>query len=306
MKGIVSTRDFEEYHPSVPLLSSLREGWEGVTLRAYDEQKKEQKEAEQVIFPAVPDISLILVTQGTTEFEYREDGGPWETLQVSAGDWSLVPGTGQPYELRCHALSAEPLESLLIHVNTDFMARMASPLISNDLAHVEISKRLAFQDPLLTQIGLALQQELYAPTAAGKLYAETAAQMLAVHLLRHYAQIASTLKEKTSGLTQQQVKRVLEYIQHHLDQNLSLAEIAQQSGLSPFHFARRFRQTTGESPHQYVVNRRIETAQRLLKETDLSVGQIALMTGFASQGHFTQAFTRRLGQPPRQYRLRRS
>jgi AraC family transcriptional regulator len=304
MKDIVSTRDFERYHPSTPLLSSLQEGWEGVTVRAYNEQKKEQTEAERVIFPAVPDISLILVTQGTIAFDYREGGGPWETLQVSAGDWSLAPGGGEPYEFRCHALSAEPLESLLIHVNTDFMARMASPLISGDLAHVEMSKRQAFQDPLLTQIGLALQQELYAPSAAGKLYAETAAQMFAVHLLRHYAQINYTLKEKTSGLTQRQVKQVLEYIEHHLDHNLSLAEIAQQSGLSPFHFARRFRQTTGESPHQYVVNRRLETAQRLLKETDLPVSQIALMTGFSSQGHFTQTFSRHLGQPPHQYRLR--
>ncbi len=285
MKDIVSTRDFERYHP---------------------EQKKEQKEAEPVIFPAVPDISLILVTQGTIAFDYREGSGPWETLQVSAGDWSLAPGGGEPYELRCHALSAEPLESLLIHVNTDFMARMASPLISDDLAHVEMRKRPAFQDPLLTQIGLALQQELHTPGAAGKLYAETAAQMLAVHLLRHYAQINRTLKEKTYGLTSHQVKRVMEYIHHHLDHNLSLAELAQQSGLSPFHFARRFRQTTGESPHQYVVNRRLETAQRLLKETDLPVSQIALMTGFSSQGHFSQIFTRRLGQPPRQYRLRYS
>lgn len=273
-------------------------------VRAYNEQKKEQKEAEHVIFPAIPDISLLLVTQGTIAFEYREGGGPWETLQLSAGDWSLAPGGEQPYEFRCHALSAEPLQSLLIHVNTDFIARVASPLISDNLAHVEMSKHLAFQDPLLTQIGLALHHELHAPTAAGKLYAETAAQMLAVHLLRHYAQINDTLKEKTYGLTQQQVKRVLEYIEYHLDHNLSLAELAQQSGLSPFHFARRFRQTTGESPHQYVVNRRLETAQRLLKETDLPVSQIALMTGFASQSHFTQTFTRRLGQPPRQFRLR--
>lgn len=306
MKDIISSRDFEQYYPSVPLLSSQQLGWEGVTVRAYNEQKTAQNEAEPMIFPAVPDISLILVTQGTVTFDYREGGGPWETVQLRAGDWILAPGGGEPYGLRCHGLSAESLESLLIHVNTDFMTHMASPLIGGDVARVEMIKRPAFQDPLLTHIGLALQQELYAPGATGKLYAETAAQMLAVHLLRHYAHINRTLKEKTSGLTQRQVKQVLEYIEHHLDHNLSLAEIAQQSGLSPFHFARRFRQTTGESPHQYVVNLRLEAAQRLLKETDLPVSQIALMTGFSNQGHFTQTFSRRLGQPPHQYRLRHS
>jgi AraC family transcriptional regulator len=303
MKDIVSARDFERYYPSAPLLSSQQLGWEGVIVRSYNEQKKEH---EQVIFPAVPDLSLILITQGTVTFDYKEGRGSWETVQLRAGDWTLAPGGGEPYQLRCHGLSAEPLESLLVHVNADFLVRMAEPLISDDLTHVEMSKRPAFQDPLLTQIGLALQQELRVPGASGKLYAETAAQMLAVHLLRHYAQINRTLKENTSGLTQRQVKRVLEYIEHHLDHHLSLAEIAQQSGLSPFHFARRFRQTTGESPHQYVVNRRLETAQRLLEETDLPVNQIALMTGFSSQGHFTQTFARRLGQPPRQYRLRHS
>lgn len=273
-----------------------------MTVRVYNEQTKGEEEAETASFPAVHDLSLVLVSRGTGALESGEGSGPWEMARLSAGDWILAPGGGEPYELRCQG--GESLESLLIHVNTDFMARMASPLIGDDLASVEMNRRTAFRDPLLTQIGLALQQELRAPGAAGKLYAGTAAQMLAVHLLRYYAQINRTLKERTSGLTQRQMKQVLDYIEHHLDHNLSLAEIAQQSGLSPFHFARRFRQTVGESPHQYVLNRRLEAAQHLLKESDLPVSQIALMTGFSSQGHFTQTFTSRLGEPPRQYRLK--
>jgi AraC family transcriptional regulator len=304
MKGVphsVSARDFD-CPSSPPLLSSLQFDWEGMTVRAY----QKPKEAEQAISPTVPDVSLTLVTQGTLAFDYREVGDSWEAGQLYAGDWSLVPGGGQPHESRSHALSVEPVQSLLIHVNADFIARAASVLTSDDPARVEIRQRLVFQDPLLTQIGLALQHELCAPTVAGKLYAETAAQMLAVHLLRHYAQIDHPRKEETPRLTQQQVNRVREYVQHHLDQDLSLAELAQQSGFSPFHFARLFRQMTGESPHQYVVNRRLETAQRLLKETDLPLSQIALMTGFSSQSHFTRTLTRHLGQPPRQYRLRHS
>lgn len=305
MKGVlhsVSARDFERYYPSSPLLSSLQFDWKGVTVRAY----QKPKEAELAIFPTVPDVSLTLVTQGTLAFDYREVGDSWESSQMHAGDWSLVPGGGQHYESRSHTLSVEPVQSLLIHVNADFIARAASVLISDDPARVEIRKRLVFQDPLLTQIGLALQHELCAPTVAGKLYAETAAQMLAVHLLRHYVQIDHPRKEETPRLTQQQVNWVREYVQHHLDQDLSLAELAQQSGFSPFHFARLFRQMTGESPHQYVINRRLETAQRLLKETDLPLSQIALMTGFSSRSHFTRTITRHLGQPPRQYRLRHS
>ena len=297
-----STRDFERQRSSSSLSSSLQVDLGGVTMHTYNEQK----ESEHVIFPAVPDVSLVLVTQGTMAFEYREGGGSWKDFHVSAGDWSLTPGGGPSFEFRSHSLSTEPVQSLFIRVNADFISRAAAQLTLDDPTYVKISNRLFFQDPLLTQIGLALQQELHAPTSVGKLYAETAAQMLAVHLLRHYAQINRTLKEETYRLTQQQVNRVTEYIRHHLDQNLSLVEIAQESGLSPFHFARLFRQTIGESPHQYVMHRRIETAQHLLEETNLPLSQIALSTGFSSQSHFTKAFTRYMGQPPRHYRLRHS
>jgi AraC family transcriptional regulator len=258
------------------------------------------------MLPPVADVSLTLITQGTLATEHREEGGSWETFQMRAGDWSLVPGGGEPQEVSYHALSVEPVQTLMIHVNADFIARAASAFTRHDLERVEIRTRLLFQDPLLTQIGLTLQQELRAPTVAGKLYAETAAQMIAVHLLRYHAQITYPLKEEAQRLTPSQIKRVMEYVQHHLDQDLSLAELAQQSGFSSFHFARLFRQATGESPHQYVMSRRIETAQRLLKETDLPVSQIALMTGFSSQSHFTRTLTRHLGQPPRQYRLTHS
>lgn len=305
MKGVphpVSTRDFDRFYPSPPLLSSLPLDWEGVTVRTYQKPKV----PGQATLPPVSDVSLTLITQGTLATEHREEGGSWEAFQMRAGDWSVVPGGGEPYEVRYHALSVDPVQSLMIHVNADFIARAASELTRYDLERVEIRTRLLFQDPLLTQIGLALQQELRAPTVAGKLYAETAAQMIAVHLLRYHAQFPHPLKEETQRLTQYQLQRVREYVQHHLDQDLSLAELARQSGFSAFHFARLFRQATGESPHQYVMSRRIEIAQRLLKETDLPVSQIALMTGFSSQSHFTRTLTKYLGQPPRQYRLKHS
>lgn len=298
----ISARDFDQFYPSAPLLSSLPLDWEGVTVRTY----QKPQEPGQTTLPPVPDVLLTLIMQGTLASKYCEEGNSWEAFHMRAGDWSVNPGGGEPHEICYQALSVEPVQSLMIHVNADFIARAASAFTRHDLERVEIRKRLLFQDPLLTQIGLTLQQELRAPTVAGKLYAETAAQMIAVHLLRYHAQITYPLKEETQRLALSQIQRVREYVQHHLDHDLSLAELAQQSGFSTFHFTRLFRQATGESPHQYVMNRRIETAQRLLKETDLPLSQIALTTGFSSQSHFTRTLTRYLGQPPRQYRLTHS
>jgi AraC family transcriptional regulator len=120
---------------------------------------------------------------------------------MHAGDWSVNPGGGEPHEICYHTLSIEPVQSLMIHVSADFIARAASEFTRHTHERVEIRTRLLFQDPLLTQIGLTLQQELRAPTVAGKLYAETAAQMIAVHLLRYYAQLTHPLKEETQRLT---------------------------------------------------------------------------------------------------------
>ena len=145
-------------------------------------------------------------------FEHREVGSTWEAFHVRAGDWSLAPGGGHPHEFRCHTLSAEPIHSLFIQVSIDFLSRVASPLTIDEPTRVRIRKRLFFQDPLLTQIGLALPQGLHASSPVETLYSETVTQMFAVHLLRHYAEIDHTPKKDTYRLTSQQVKRVMEYI----------------------------------------------------------------------------------------------
>jgi len=85
-------------------------------------------------------------------------------------------------------------------------------------------------------------------------------------------------------------------------ENLSLEMLAQQVGFSPYHFARLFRQTTGESPHQFVLRQRLVEATRLLKETDLPLAHVASEVGIPNQSHFTQAFKRRLGITPLVYR----
>jgi AraC family transcriptional regulator len=170
-----------------------------------------------------------------------------------------------------------------------------------------VQERTGFQDPLLAHIGLSLQQELQypAPEAQGKLYAETAAQMLAVHLLRHYTTTDGFFREYSRKLSSHQIQRLTTFILDHLNQNLSLEMLAEQVGFSPYHFARLFRQTTGESPHQFVLRQRLAVAQRLLKETDLPLAHVASEVGIPNQSHFTQAFKRRWGITPLAYRQER-
>jgi len=98
------------------------------------------------------------------------------------------------------------------------------------------------------------------------------------------------------------VLRVESYIVGNLDGDLSLKVLAEQAGLSPFHFARLFRNVTGRTPHRYVMERRVEGAVTMLRESAMSLSEVALECGFASQSHFTTVFRQHIGVTPARYR----
>ncbi|SRR6266571_2084962 len=277
-------------------LSSEEAGWEDLVAQAFHEPM----EFEGWMTRATPDISLILFTGGAMRLEQRHANGPWQALSLHQGDLILRPGTS--YEVRWKSLSSTPTHTLHLRLSKDLLARTAQEVASYDPARLSVEEHAGFQDPLLTQIGLALWRELEQPAPAGKLYAHTAAQLLAVHLVRSYTAGGGGIQEPSQGLNQQQMRRVLDFVQAHLDQDLSLEALAQQAGFSPSHFARLFRQTTGASPHQFVLRQRIERAQRLLTEKEVPLARVASECGFANQSHLTQAFKRHLGLTPRAYR----
>lgn len=287
-------------HLAAPLLylSSADAGWQGLTAQAF----YEPSELEGWITPAVPDISLVLFAGGAMHIERRQVGGSWRGGAIHHGELILSAGGGPVYEVRWKSLSSAPTQTLHLSLSASLFARAAQEIAGVDLTDLKLVGRSGLRDPLLMQIGFALWRELERPGLGGELYAQTATQMLAVHLLRHYTAVGISLKEPAQGLTPQQTRRVLDFAQAHLDQPLSLEALAQQTGYTPYHFTRLFRQATGESPHQFVLRLRVECAQRLLAETSLPLAEIASACGFAHQSHLTHIFKQRLGLTPRAYR----
>jgi len=112
----------------------------------------------------------------------------------------------------------------------------------------------------------------------------------------------STTEFKHKGLTHTQLQQVLDYIHAHLDRDLSLAELAEVINISPTYFASLFKQAIEVSPHQYVVQQRVERAKLMLSKTDLAIADIALQVGFSSQSHLNQQFKRLTGMTPKQVR----
>ncbi len=135
------------------------------------------------------------------------------------------------------------------------------------------------------------------------------AHSLAVHLLRRYPAPASDASGASSGSQQQRgglpaykLRRVTDHLEAHLAEEITVARLAREAGLSEFHFSRRFKQTTGFSPFQYLLRLRLARARQLLRETDLSIIEVGLESGFPNPSYFARLFRREVGVTPSGYR----
>jgi AraC family transcriptional regulator len=145
--------------------------------------------------------------------------------------------------------------------------------------------------------------ELTAGEAGGALAAESLANVLAVYLIRHVLAPRRPTRRRDGTLPRGRLRAVIEYIEEHLAASPTLEQMAAVARLSSYHFARQFKTATGVSPHQYVIDRRVERARQLLRAgTDLSLAEIAAHAGFSDQSRFTHHFKRLVGVTPRQFR----
>lgn len=138
--------------------------------------------------------------------------------------------------------------------------------------------------------------------AANQLTLSSASTLLLTHLLEHYSSVQWRLPTVTGGLAPAVLRNTLDYIEAHLAEPLTLADLAGQAALSEYHFARMFRQSAGVAPHQYVMQRRIARAQQLVRHSTQSLTDIALQCGFSSASHFSNRFKAVTGATPSQLR----
>lgn len=168
-----------------------------------------------------------------------------------------------------------------------------------DTESFELIPHLITQDALIYQIGLGLKAQLQTNGVNSRLYAESAATFLSVHLLQTYSTRKFIVKEYEGGLPQHKLRQATEYIQEHLAQEISLKELAEYLGISRYHFCRLFKQSTGLSPYQYVIQQRVERATQLLLQGNLSISEVAIACGFTHQSHLNRHFKRLTGVTPK-------
>src|SRR6266567_1021431 len=167
---------------------------------------------------------------------------------------------------------------------------------------VELRPSRKFADPRLSAMIAAVHAEMVAGFPSGRLFLDSVEQAMAITLVNGHAVRHRPVQIYRGGLGSARLRRIKELVHAKLEFDLSLDEMAQAVGLSTAHFARMFRKSTGETPHQFVLRQRLERAKAMLRAPDARVLDVAVACGFKTQQHFAQAFRDVWGVSPTEYR----
>ncbi len=180
----------------------------------------------------------------------------------------------------------------------------AALLASSDGAYgeVELHPSRKFANPRLGALVAAAHAEMVAGFPSGRLFLDSVEQAMAVTLVKDHAVRHRPVQIYRGGLGSARLRRIKELVHSKMEDDLSLDEMAQAVGLSTAHFARMFRKSTGETPHQFVLRQRLERAKAMLRAPDARVLDVAVACGFKTQQHFAQAFRGLWGVSPTDYR----
>lgn len=267
---------------------TLRAKWDGITV---EHSRLPPGEFDIEIPKHI--VSVALTPQDYTT--WRVDGGSSQTTP-------LPPDSVFLYASREFVWSrwSKPTECLHMVIEPALMNRVAAEC---SLArNTELDYRIMFADPTILHIAHLLKAETHNGGLAGQLFTESLTNVLAVHLLRNYSGLATKPNLEAGPLNPLKLNQVKEFIESRLAEDLTLASMAAIVNLSPYHFARAFKQATGQPPHRYLTVRRIERAKMLLAVTRLPVSEVAYWVGLSNQSHFTAQFRKATGMTPKHYR----
>ena len=284
--------DWIKVIPFQAVAASDRLGWVGLEAARYCASPAWEYDA-----PALTHHRLVLVTRPPQELELRFEGVT-RHVPPPAGAIILVPAG-----IRGRVRWSGGFDWLHIYLEPGLVGRVAAEAFGLDPARLTVPPLDGLDLPDLRAAMGAVGVELTAGAAGGWLAAESLANVLAVHLIRHALAPRQLARGRDGVLPRGRLRAVVEYIEDHLDASPTLGQMAAVARLSPYHFARQFRAATGLPPHQYVIARRVERARQLLQAgTDLSLAEVAAHTGFSDQSQFTHHFKRMVGVTPGQFR----
>jgi AraC family transcriptional regulator len=227
--------------------------------------------------------------------EYESDTGTRHCVIRTKGSVVIEKrGYEQKYRWNSPALTLTvQLSDTVLEQAAEGAASLSSDLQPTDCAEHDLQ---------LSSLLCTLERERMQGYPAGRLFVDGIEQALASILVHYDGITRHTHPVYKGGLAPYRMRRINEFIQSHIDQEISLSELAQDIGLSPSHFCSLFRKTSGTTPHQFVLHCRIQHAKALLAEPSHSILDVALASGFRTHQHFSRVFHRQVGIPPSTFR----
>lgn len=285
----MSAHQPETFHQ--PVLSSLDRGWDNIVIEQFQSPPGEAT----YHYSDEHAICMSLSPRPVRLLQIR--GGKTYAGLYRKGDVSITPA-----EIPFFARWDSDDQYLRIRIASRFIQQVARETLTKNPEQLELIPEFWTRDLQVESLGLLLFAELKQDNLGGRLYIESLANVLAVHLLRQYSTTEPRLVIHKGGLPERQVLQVLDYIHDHLDQDIKLADLAELIGMSQFHFSYQFKQAIGTSPYQYLLQQRVERAKHLLEQTKRSIMDIALECGFSSHSHLSKQFRQLVGITPKAYR----
>ena len=225
----------------------------------------------------------------------RRLGDVVEVENAKVGDIAIIPATVNHWQ----RIETEVTEAVLLTIEPQIVANLARETVDPD--RVELLPTFAKPDLLIQSIALNLKANLDSHSY-DRLYAESLFNTLSLHLLRNYSTRSLDLKEYSQGIAPFKLKQVLDLIGDRLSEEISIEQMADYLDLSPFHFCRQFKKSVGITPHQYVMQQRVEMAKTMLKRQTIPLSDVAFDCGFSNQSHLGRVFKRYTGTTPKRYR----
>lgn len=288
---------FPRYSVGTVLADSALLRWPGLYVR----RTRFPRVVDRLLVPATAEPLIVCVVRGTAEFRERDsEEHEWVSRDLRPGA-IFVTRSRLPYEVHWTSAPGQELDVMIIHVALDQHLAALQTIYPGQAGEVEVVDFFGF-DEALANLCFACAEMLKNRVPADSRRLARLTELMAVYLAESYTDMVPKLAQDRGGLPIRQLRKVEDYVSQHLDREITVETLAELVELSPFHFSRVFKQTTGVSPLKFVTQERIALAQQMIRETSRSVIDIGLQVGYPNPSHFAQVFRRVAGVTPTEFR----
>lgn len=272
------------------LCSAAGERWNGALLRRW------QGSSARMEQPPLDHHYLVLHLGGPKRIK-RRGAGSVTTNDAEAGSVTLV-AAGASYSWSTEG----PIGFAHLYLSPNAVGRIVGEEFDREPRSVELIDCTARRLPLLSAIMSGMIEQLETPGFGSRLVLDTLLHSLIVGLLCECSTLSQASSLAAHSMAPRRLRRVLDFIEANLADDIELDDLASVAGSSRFHFSRAFRDATGFPPYRYLVHRRVDSAKTLLLQGDLSIDQVAAQCGFKSSAQFAVMFKQVFGTTPSRFR----